>query len=132
MKYFVDSSYIIALVNENDSLHEHALELLDLIEENECYINSLAISEAITVIGNKIDVTTAISTFNLLNEIFNVMDQYDNKDFFDRTMLIYEKYNAKLSFTDSSIIVNMESNGIENLISFDKEFERIEGINLIS
>lgn len=132
MKYFVDSSYIIALVNENDSLHEHALELLDLIEENECYINSLAISEAITVLGNKIDVNTAISTFNLLNEIFIVIDHCDKKDFFDKTMLIYEKYNAKLSFTDSSIIVNMENNDIENLISFDKVFEKIDGINLIS
>lgn len=30
MKYFIDSSYIIALVNENDSLHAKSLEYLDL------------------------------------------------------------------------------------------------------
>ena len=55
MKIFVDSSFIIALVNENDSLHESSLEYIDLIEKNECYISNLVINEVITVVGNKID-----------------------------------------------------------------------------
>ena len=46
-------------------------------------------------------------------------------------MLIYEKYDTKLSYTDSSIIYIMKEEGINNLISFDKEFKRVEGINLI-
>ena len=55
MKIFVDSSFLIALVNENDSLHEKSLEYIDLIEKNDCYISNLVINEVITVIGNKID-----------------------------------------------------------------------------
>ena len=46
-------------------------------------------------------------------------------------MLIYEKFDTKLSYTDSSIIYIMKEEGINNLISFDKEFKRVEGINLI-
>ena len=50
MKYFVDSSYIIALIKEDDSLHDKSLEFLDLLDSNDCYINDLIINEVITVI----------------------------------------------------------------------------------
>ncbi len=131
MKIFVDSSFIIALVNENDSLHESSLEYIDLIEKNECYISNLVINEVITVIGNKIDLETAISAFDIINDIFQVINEYEIKDFNSNTMLIYEKHGTKLSFTDCSIIVDMHYHKIENLLSFDKEFKKVEGINLI-
>lgn len=131
MKIFIDSSFIIALVNENDSLHESSLEYIDLIEKNECYISNLVINEVITIIGNKIDLETAISAFDLINDIFHVINEYEIKDFNSNTMLIYEKHGTKLSFTDCSIIVDMHYHKIENLLSFDKEFKKAEGINLI-
>ena len=131
MKIFVDSSFLIALVNENDSLHEKSLEYIDLIEKNDCYISNLVINEVITVIGNKIDLETAISAFDLINDIFHVINEYEIKDFNSNTMLIYEKHGTKLSFTDCSIIVDMHYHKIENLLSFDKEFKKAEGINLI-
>lgn len=131
MKIFVDSSFLIALVNENDSLHEKSLEYIDLIEKNDCYISNLVINEVITVIGNKIDLETALSAFDLINDIFHVINEYEIKDFNSTTMLIYEKHNTKLSFTDCSIIVDMHYHKIENLLSFDKEFKKAEGINLI-
>lgn len=131
MKIFADSSFLIALVNENDSLHEKSLEYIDLIEKNDCYISNLVINEVITVIGNKIDLETAISAFDLINDIFHVINEYEIKYFNSTTMLIYEKHNTKLSFTDCSIIVDMHYHKIENLLSFDKEFKKAEGINLI-
>ena len=131
MKIFIDSSFLIALINENDSLHEKSLQYLDLIEKNDCYISNLIINEVITVIGNKIDLKTAISAFNLLYDIFYLIDEYENKDFNSFVMLVYEKFNAKLSFTDSSVIVNMHNEGIDNLLSFDNEFKRVKDINLI-
>ena len=131
MKIFVDSSFLIALVNENDSLHDKSLEYVDLIEKNDCYISNLVINEVITVIGNKIDLETALSAFDLINDIFHIINEYEIKDFNSTTMLIYEKHNTKLSFTDCSIIVDMHYHKIENLLSFDKEFKKAEGINLI-
>ena len=127
MKIFVDSSFLIALVNENDSLHEKSLEYIDLIEKNDCYISNLVINEVITVIGNKIDLETAISAFDLINDIFHVINEYEIKDFNSTSMLIYEKHNTKLSFTDCSIIVDMHYHKIENLLSFDKEFKKLKG-----
>lgn len=131
MKIFLDSSFIIALVNEKDSLHKKALEYLELIEANECYISNLIINEVITVIGNKLGLKTTISTYELLNMVFNVVNEYELIDFNSNVMLIYEKYNTKLSFTDSSILYIMKMEGISNLLTFDKEFKRVEGLNII-
>ena len=131
MKYFLDSSFIIALVNDNDSLHEKALEYVKLTETNDCFISNLIINEVITVIGNKLGLEIAISTFNLLINVFNIINESDNSNFNSSNMLIYEEYNTKLSYTDSSIIYIMKEEGIDNLISFDKEFKKVEGINLI-
>lgn len=131
MKCFIDSSYIIALVNENDSLHEKSLEFLDLINENECYISNLVINEVITVVGNKISLEVALFTYDYLNKIFDVINDYDDKNFNSKTMLNYEKYNAKLSFTDCGILTNMQNQDIDSLISFDKEFKKVENIKLI-
>ena len=33
MKIFIDSSFLISLANENDSLHEKSLQYLDLVQE---------------------------------------------------------------------------------------------------
>ena len=132
MKYFVDSSYIIALIKEDDSLHNEALKFLDILDSNECYINKLIISEVITVIGNKTDLKTASETYNLLNSTFNVVNDCYIKNFNEKTMLYYEKFNTKLSFTDCSIITCMESENIKNLISFDNEFKKVNSINLIN
>ena len=131
MKIFLDSSFIIALVNNNDSLHNKSLEYLEIIENNECYISNLIINEVITVIGNKLGLEEAISTYDLLTSVFIIINEYDNTDFNASNMLIYETYNTKLSFTDSSIIYIIEKEGIDKLITFDKEFNKVKGINLI-
>lgn len=131
MKIFLDSSFIIALVNDNDSLHKQALEYLELTESNECYISNLIINKVITVIGNKLGLKIAISTYGLLTSVFNIVDEYDLADFNSNVMLLYESYDTKLSFTDSSIIYIMEEEGIDNLLSFDNEFKKVDSIKLI-
>ncbi|WP_295723129.1 type II toxin-antitoxin system VapC family toxin [uncultured Methanobrevibacter sp.] len=131
MKIFLDSSFLIALINDNDALHNKALEYVELTEVNECYISNLIINEVITVIGNKLGLEVAISSYDILTSVFNIVNEYDLEDFNYNTMLFYEKYNTKLSFTDSSILFIMEQEEINNLLSFDKEFKRVNNINLI-
>lgn len=81
MKIFLDSSFIIALINDKDSLHKKALEFVELTEANECYISNLIINEVITVIGNKLSLEVAISSYDLLTSVFNIVNEYDVSDF---------------------------------------------------
>lgn len=91
--------------------------MFELTEANECYISNLIINEVITVIGNKLGLEVAISSYDLLTSVFNIVNEYDVSDFNYNNMLVYESYNTKLSFTDSSIILLMEEFNIDNLIT---------------
>ena len=130
MKYFIDSSFLLALINEKDKFHDKSLDFLEIIDSNECYINNFIINEVITILGNNFGLNVASRTYNLLNSIFVVIDGSSIKDFNDKTMVCYEKYDSKLSFTDCSIIPTMINEEIDFLISFDDEFKKVEEIKL--
>ena len=68
-KLFLDSSFILALINSNDSLHNRALELKDILDENDCYISNLIINEVITIIGNKMGLDVALQSYDLLTNL---------------------------------------------------------------
>ena len=143
MKVFLDTSFIVSSIIKTDSNHEKAKKLIineDLLN-NECYISNLIINEIITVIGNKLGLTAAIEAYELVNDNFNILNEYEINNFIlneyeinnfnDKVLDVYRLTNTKLSFTDSSIIILMQEYGIENLVSFDKEFKRIKNINWI-
>lgn len=137
--YFLDSNFLIGLINENDSLHEKATKLSGKIDNNKIIISELIINEVVTIIGNRIDVSTAINSFNLLkHNKFHLINEYDIANFDEKTIKNYEKYNSemkrskRLSYTDCAIVTIMEELGVKKLISYDKEFERCENIELIN
>ena len=137
MKYFLDSSFILALIIKTDENYEKALELIDLFNED-CYINQNVLNEVLTLVGRKIDISAAKEVYYTLIDNFILLNEYSIGEYNGNNFAIFEKYaginskKTKVSFTDSSIILTMKEFGIKNLVSFDKEFKRVEGITLIS
>ena len=137
MKYFLDSSFILALIIKTDENHEKAVELFDIIDQD-CYINHNLLNEVLTLTGRKIDIFAAKELFYTLIDNFTLLNEYSIAEYNENTFLIFEKYigenskKAKFSFTDSSIILTMKEFGINKLVSFDKEFKRVEDIEFIS
>ena len=101
-KYFFDSSFIIALALDNDSNKSKALELTDLLSE-ECYIGD-----------------------NVIEENEHEIPNYNTK-----TIKVFKKFNGKLSYTDSSMIVSVLEHNIDYLVTFDNEFKREERITVV-
>lgn len=131
-KLFLDSSFIISLINSNDSLHNRALILKDqYLKNNECYISNLIINEVVTIVGNKMGLDIALQSYNLLTNLCTVINEYDDLNFNYEVITEYQKFNTKLSFTDTSIIIIMKKYGINKLLSFDKEFKRVKNIEII-
>lgn len=85
----------------------------------------------IVIIDNKTDLDTNLTSFHVFNENCTVINEYDIENFNLNVLLAYSKYNTKLSFTDSSIITVMKENNIQNLVSFDKYFDRVNNIRRI-
>lgn len=137
MKYFLDSSFILALILKTDANHEKAFELVDVLNED-CYINHNVLNEVLTLVGRKINILAAKEVYYTLIDNFTLLNEYSIAEYNENTFKIFENYigsnsnKAKLSFTDSSIVLTMREFEISNLLSFDKEFKRVDGINIIN
>ena len=136
MKYFIDTSFIMALVLNSDANYNKAVKL-DYILNEKCFINNNVLNEVLTLTGRKINIDSAKEIYYNLIDSFEVLDEYDILNYNSENFKIFEKYiginsnKTKLSFTDSSIILTMKEFEIDSLVTFDKEFKRIEDINLI-
>jgi len=134
MKIFLDSSFIISFALESDENFKEADKLIEQenIFEKDCYISNNVINEVITVIGNKLDLNRAKETYYILKDNFTILNEQKIENFNDKVMDIYEEYDTKLSFTDSSILLLMEYYDIPTLVSFDTGFKKNKEINLIN
>lgn len=136
MKYFLDTSFIMALVLDSDSNHEKALKLVYVLNE-ECYINNNVLNEVLTLTGRRLSIDAAREIYYGLIDTFTILNEYDINNYNNKNFEIFEEFvgsnskKTKLSFTDSSIVLTMKEHDISNLISFDDEFKKVGEIKLI-
>lgn len=129
-KYFFDSSFIIALALDNDSNKSKALELTDLLSE-ECYIGDNVIEEVVNVVNLKGDSNKAETLYNFMIDNFKIINEHEIPNYNTKTIKVFKKFNGKLSYTDSSMIVTVLEYNIDYLVTFDKQFGREERINVV-
>lgn len=129
-KYFFDSSFIIALALDNDSNKSKALELTDLLSE-ECYIGDNVIEEVVNVVNLKGDANKAETLYNFMMDNFKIINEHEIPNYNTKTIKVFKKFNGKLSYTDSSMIVSVIEYNIDFLVTFDKQFKREERITVV-
>lgn len=129
-KYFFDSSFIIALALDNDSNKSKALELTDLLSE-ECYIGDNVIEEVVNVVNLKGDANKAKTLYNFMMDNFKIINEHEIPNYNTKTIKVFKKFNGKLSYTDSSMVVTVLEYNIDYLVTFDKQFGREERINVV-
>lgn len=129
-KYYFDSSFIIALALENDSNKEKALELRDLLSED-CYIGDNVIEEVVNVVNLKGDAEKAETMYYFMIDNFKIINEHAIPHYNSKTIKIFNKFDGKLSFTDSGMIVTVIEYDLDYLVTFDKEFAKEKRINVI-
>ena len=138
-KVFLDTSFILAYVNSNDELHENALRLEEtenILSQN-CYINNNILNEVLTLTGRKMNIGAAEEIYYSLIDSFEILNEYTIFNYTAKTFDIFKRISganskkAKLSFTDSSIILTMQESNITDLVSFDQQFKNFNEIKLI-
>ena len=100
---FIDSSYYIARLIEDDKFHKRAIELEPQLNEKR-YINSTVLNETLNAFGSMGGAE--------INELF-----------------IY--YNSSINFSDCTILESMQKLGINKIVSFDSDFSKIKGLSVI-
>ena len=130
---FLDSSFLIGYKIENDEHHERALKIMKDISSGvygEVVFSDYVFDETLTVIFGKSKILQeAVSLGDQLlgSVLFLSVDEVAFQETFD----LFRDQKTTLSFTDCSIVVLMRSHGIKKLATFDKEFEKIEGIEVV-
>jgi predicted nucleic acid-binding protein len=125
---FVDSSFFIATVREKDRWHKEALNLAEKIKEH-LLISELIISESITMVGS----LEGGKVGKILFEYFldNCKIEFINEEMLGKSMDTFLKYDGSISLADASSIEIMKKHGVNKIISFDSDFDKITGIDRI-
>jgi predicted nucleic acid-binding protein len=126
---FVDSSFFIAIADKKDQWHEKARKITNDLKKD-LLITNLVLVESVTAIGARGGGKAGTALYDYLSDNCKII--YVLKDDIDMGMKIFLKYDGTLSVADSISIVVMESKGIDQILSFDRDFDKVEGLKRIS
>ncbi|MCL4244663.1 MAG: PIN domain-containing protein [Candidatus Dadabacteria bacterium] len=123
-KIFVDTSFVIALVNRNDQYHEAAMRLSHNLESASLITSSGVLLE----IGNGLAKRYRDSAIEII-DLFLSADNIDvlaiDERLFNAGFANYKKYADKnWGLVDCISFAIMSEHGIEEVLTFDYDFEQ--------
>ena len=122
---FVDASYIIALIIEKDQWHEDAIKLLDRLKSEDKIITEAMIIESINLIGSCHGGKVGYMTFKYIKDNFTI---FKSETLLEESLRYYLKFDGTLSLADCTAIHTMKENQIYEILSFDDDFDKVDGI----
>ncbi len=133
MGVFLDTGVFIAFHNTRDTNHNRALELIRDIVNGElgtAYTSDYIFDEAITVAlvrTRKPENAIAVGKMILgeLTTPFLAILRVGDEEFKEAWRIFPRYTGRRLSFTDCTSIALMRARGIENIVSFDTDFDGI-------
>ena len=125
---FVDASFLIALLISTDHFHERALEISETINERKV-INNTVLNETLNAFSGK-GGKIGKDLYNIILEMFDV--EYLSPVDYEKAMDLFLHYDSSLNYSNCTILTTMFQNNIDRIVSFDRDFEKIEMINLIN
>ncbi|MEK6957759.1 MAG: PIN domain-containing protein [archaeon] len=132
MSVFLDTSYVIALANKSEAMHERAMQTAELIKKGEfgsIFTSSYVFDEAVTFTLTRQGHTKALALgTSILNSEITLI--HISQWHFEKAWQLFAE-GKELSFTDCTSIAAMQENGIKNIATFDKGFTQFKGINPI-
>ncbi|AWX31649.1 type II toxin-antitoxin system VapC family toxin [Methanosphaera sp. BMS] len=125
---FIDSSFLISLLTENEKRNQHSVELSKNITEHRV-INNLVLSETLNGIrryNKRVDLNTI---YELITQIFDI--DYLGQEDYSEAVNRYNYYNGAINYSDCLILKNMEDRNINKILSYDTDFDKVKGIRRV-
>jgi hypothetical protein len=123
---FIDSSFFIGLVLETDKWHEQALKLIPKLEKSSKMVSGIIISETVTMVGSRSVGKAGKMVYDYIMEDCTVFSE--EKSVYNDAIQTYLKYDGSLSFTDSVTLEIMDIFNIHEVVSFDSDFDKVNGV----
>lgn len=128
-RVFIDSNYFVALFNPSDNLYPKALKIAKKIDKEGVLlvISNLIFLEIVTILSQKRGKRVAIETGEyLLSNPQITLIHIDEMLQRDSWNIFKEIKNKDVSFVDSSNIAVMKSEGINEILTFDIQFKKLQ------
>ena len=127
---FLDTSYILALSLKKDKYHGVSKNLANYLFDEKKVINITVLQEVL----NSLNFLNYPKDISSLIECMFSMDktEYLTEADYLKAIELYKYYNRSINFSDCTILVTMQKYNITNIVSFDSDFDKINGINRIS
>ena len=125
---FADSSFFIGIAREKDRWHKDALRVAK--RNNEALlISDLVISESVTLVGS----LEGGKVGKILYEYFvdNCKIVFTDTDLLENAMETFLMYDGTISLADAMSVEIMNQFGIDRIVSFDSDFDKVNGIKRI-
>lgn len=119
---FVDTSFIVALINERDQYHTKAVELADRYENQSLIITDVVLLEIANALarGYKMEAVQVIEEL-ILSEDVEIVRL--TTELFDRAFELYKTHQDKAwGLVDCISFVVMQNRNVRLALSFDRHF----------
>jgi len=126
---FIDSSFFIAIVNKNDNWHNDSVKIAKRIADSEKIVSNLIISEVITSINTLLGGKLAKLIYDNIKDNYTIVNE--NRNLYDNSIFKLINFDGTLSFTDCLSLQIMQEMGINQIVSFDSDFDKINKIKRI-
>ncbi len=126
---FLDTSFLIPLFGKNNPKHNDAIDIYndyEKIEPNKM-INGVVLAETLNQ-SDKCQ-TEPFELYEALKQDTNIV--CINKNDYEYCLELNKYYNNSINFKDCLILKTMLDYQINKIMSFDKDFDKIEGITRI-
>ena len=134
MSIMLDSSFLLAFFNEEDINNKRAVLLMQKLREGsfgKTFITDYIFDEFVTLAAKRARIDLAIEWGQaILNSQKIELLTTDNGEF-QTAWSLFQQYKG-LSFTDCAIVSVSRHFNIDNIASFDSDFDKIKKINRIS
>ena len=139
VRVLVDTSFLVAQLDERDVHHQTAKSLHDLFRKREvayiyldCVVNETVTVLARRALERKVDPRPIIK--RLRKEIPAEMLDWTGPELprlRELTLDTLETYKGSLSFNDCLLVIVSQEGGIEWIASFDQSFDKVSGVKRV-
>ncbi len=123
--YFLDTTFVVALFVSNDDWHPQAVKVYEDIKNQKLVISNLVIAETITVLKNKLETKEILEIYRGMPNFFQVIE---DTNCYNEAIMEFVKYDSTLSFFDAMYVAIMKKLDINEIISFDSDFDKVDDV----
>ncbi len=134
MAAILDSSFLIAYFNEADSHHQQAVKIMQKLKDGafgKLFVTDYVFDEFVTFSAKRARSDLAIEWGQSVLDSTRIELMHTETMEFQTAWSLFKQYK-KLSFTDCTILAVARHFEIDNVISFDSDFDGIKGVSRIS